>query len=70
MRANFDIHVDLPLGGTLLKLIFYGDVTNNFDAENPEHNRIIEEAFQLERSLINNGALGSDFRLLIATPKI
>jgi SAM-dependent methyltransferase len=70
LRAHFDFCVDLPLGGTLLNLIFYGDVTNNFDAENPAHNRLIEEAFQYERKLINEGCLGSDFRLLIGLLKV
>jgi len=70
LRAHFDFCVDLPLGGTLLNLIFYGDVTNNFNADNPEHNRIIEEAFELERSLINKGEIGSDFRLLIANLRV
>lgn len=68
LRTHFDILVDLPLGGTLLNLIFYGDVINNFDVENPDHNRILEDAFQYERRLITEGKLGSDFRLLIATP--
>ena len=69
LRTHFDIRVDLPLGGTLLNLIFYGDVVNNFDVENPEHNRLIEDAFQYERKRIDDGRLGSDFRLLIASPK-
>lgn len=70
LRTHFDFHVDLALGGTVLNLIFYGDVINNFDAENPAHNGILEEAFQYERTLINEGKVGSDFRLLIASPKI
>jgi len=69
LHQYFDLKVDLALGGTLLNLIFYGDVINNFDAENAEHNRLIEEAFQYERALINTGELASDFRLIIAAPK-
>jgi len=68
LKANFTTVEDLALGGTLLNLIFYGDVVNNFDPENEAHNRIIREAFALERRLIDSGELGSDFRLIVARP--
>ena len=68
LKANFTLVEDLALGGTLLNLVFYGDVVNNFDPDNESHNRIIREAFALERRLIDNGALGSDFRLIVARP--
>lgn len=69
LKSNFSIEHDLELGGTLLNLIFYGDVVNNFDPENEFHNQIIKTAFDYERSLIESGHIGSDFRLIIASPK-
>lgn len=68
LKANFTLVEDLALGGTLLNLVFYGDVVNNFDPDNEGHNQIIREAFALERRLIDEGALGSDFRLIVARP--
>jgi len=66
LKENFMLVEDLALGGTLLNLIFYGDVVNNFDPEDEGHNRIIRDAFALERRLIDAGTLGSDFRLIVA----
>jgi hypothetical protein len=66
LQSNFALETDIALGGTLLNLIFYGDVINNFDPANDTHNQIIEAAFALERRLIASGTLGSDFRLIVA----
>ncbi|MEO8015354.1 MAG: class I SAM-dependent methyltransferase [Polaromonas sp.] len=69
LKSNFSIEQDLELGGTLLNLIFYGDVINNFDPDNELHNQIIKTAFDHERKLIQSGHIGSDFRLIIASAK-
>lgn len=68
LKENFVLVEDLALGGTLLNLIFYGDVVNNFDPEDEGHNRIIRDAFALERRLIDAGTIGSDFRMIVARP--
>lgn len=65
LSSFFDPLVDIPLGGTLLNLVFYGEVVNHFVAGHPEHDAIIERAFSLERELIQQGQLPSDFRLLV-----
>ncbi len=69
LSERFDIQVDIHLGGTLLNLIFYGDIINNFDVQDPTHNHILREAFQYERALLNDGTLSSDFRLIMAKPR-
>lgn len=62
--------VNIPLGGTLLNLIFFGDIINNFDESNPAHNQILVEACQYERALIDAGVIESDFRLIVAKPRV
>jgi len=54
------------LGGTLLNLILDTSIINNFDESNDVHNQVIEDAFRLERKLIDVGILGSDFKFIIA----
>ena len=69
LQSNFSIDTDIALGGTLLNLIFYGDVINNFDPANDAHNQVINAAFALERRLMKGGTIGSDFRLIVAKYK-
>lgn len=54
-----------PLGGTLLNLVFYGPVVNNFVPGLKEHDDIVREASRLEASLIDAGILPSDFQLVL-----
>lgn len=69
LTRYMDISVNIPLGGTLLNLIFFGDIINNFDASNPAHNQVLMEACQYERALLHAGVIESDFRLVVATPQ-
>lgn len=69
LQNHFELVMDLALGGTLLNLIFYGDVVNRFDPGNQQHDEVIEEAVAYERSLMAASVIGSDFRLIVATPR-
>jgi SAM-dependent methyltransferase len=66
LASNLQIEREIALGGTLLNLILDGSVVNNFDPRNADHNRIIEKAFALERSMMAAGEIESDFRLIVA----
>jgi SAM-dependent methyltransferase len=54
------------VGGTLLNLIFAGTIVNNFDERNPAHNGIVDRACALEQSLLEAGAITSDFKIVAA----
>ncbi|MFP5462456.1 MAG: ATP-binding cassette domain-containing protein [Gammaproteobacteria bacterium] len=69
LRERFETELDLPLGGTLLNLILHGSIVDNFEPGNAAHDEIVRKAFALERRLMAEGAIGSDFRLIIARPK-
>jgi SAM-dependent methyltransferase len=66
LAASLQIEREIALGGTLLNLILDGSVVNNFDPRNAGHNRIIDKAFALERSMMAAGEIDSDFRLIVA----
>ena len=68
LKQYFMPSQDIALGGSLVNLLLYGDIVNNFDPAIPEHNAVIQEAFSLERLLMDLGVLNSDFRLIIAEP--
>lgn len=69
LAERFEFERDVPLGGTLLSLILHGEIVNNFDPSDSEGNAVIRKAFDLEHRLIDQGALGSDFRLIVARPR-
>lgn len=69
LRDHFDILDDFALGGTVLHLLLSEDRVNCFDASNPLHNAVLEQAVALEQQLISSGALNSDFRFIVARPK-
>ena len=66
LRQNFSRLEIRDIGGTLLQLIFSGSIVNNFDASSPQHNRIVEQAFALEQSLLACGAIEADFKFVAA----
>lgn len=68
LNQHFTPTHDIALGGGLVNLLLYGDIVNNFDPANDEHNNVIRNAFSLERMLMDIGALNSDFRIIIADP--
>ena len=69
LRDEFDVLEDFALGGTVLHLLLSEGRVNRFDAANPLHNAVLEEAVAFERQLISSGALNSDFRFIVARPK-
>lgn len=69
LQRNFELDMDVAIGGTLLQLIFDGTIVNNFDPEDPWHRSIIERAVQWEQSLMASGALQADFRLIVTRPQ-
>lgn len=69
IEKHFDVLEVRALGGTLVNLLLYGHRVNRFDASDPIHNQVIEDAVQLEQQLIAQGVLDSDFRFIVAKPK-
>lgn len=66
LKASMRIEKEFAIGGTLLNLILDGGIVNNFDPGNRSHNQIIERAFKLERTLMAEGEIGSDFMFIVA----
>jgi SAM-dependent methyltransferase len=69
LRDQFDVLEDFALGGTVVHLLLSEGRVNHFDASNPLHNAVLEEAVTFERQLISSGALTSDFRFVVARPR-
>jgi SAM-dependent methyltransferase len=70
LKSRFDLEQDIPLGGSLLNLLLSGDRVNRFDPEDDTHNQVLREAAAHERALMEQGALGSDFRFVVARPRL
>ena len=70
IEANFEVLNNFAFGGTVMNLLLYGERVNRFDANDPFHNAILEEAVQYERQLLDSGQLSSDFRFVIAQVKV
>lgn len=66
---NFDVLEDHALGGTMVNLLLYGQRVNRFEASDPVHNAVLEQAISRERDLMDQGILGSDFRFIVARAK-
>jgi ubiquinone/menaquinone biosynthesis C-methylase UbiE len=66
IRQHMRIDHDLPLGGTLLNLIFDSSIVNNFRLNDDRAMCVVDEAYALEREMLSRGEIDSDFRLLIA----
>ena len=69
LRDQFDVLEDFALGGTVVHLLLSGGRVNHFDASDPLHNAVLEEAVTFEQQLISSGALNSDFRFVVAKPR-
>jgi ubiquinone/menaquinone biosynthesis C-methylase UbiE len=69
LESNFKVIDNFALGGTVMNLLLYGERVNRFDANDPFHNAILEEAVQYERQLLESGQLSSDFRFVVAQVK-
>lgn len=70
LRHQFTIMEDFALGGTVVHLLLSENRVNHFDASDPLHNAVLEEAVAFEQQLISSGTLQSDFRFMVATPKV
>lgn len=68
MNAHFCIERYIPMGGTLLNLIFWGERINRFSPARATHASFIAKAFDYERALLGKGIIPSDFALVIARP--
>ena len=66
IQSEFTIIEEIPIGGTLLNLIFDQFVINRFDVNNSSHNQIIKAAFEYERQLIADAKINCDFKFIVA----
>lgn len=69
LQEHFNLVMDVPIGGTLLHLIFDPSIINNFNPDDTSHQTIIERAVALDQRLVATGVLNSDFRLIVARPR-
>lgn len=60
---------EFAVGGAVLNLVLDASIVNNFDPANEAHNGWIRRAFERERAAMEEGAIGSDFRFIVARPK-
>ncbi|NBP35848.1 MAG: class I SAM-dependent methyltransferase [Betaproteobacteria bacterium] len=65
----FTLEQEIPLGGTLMNLMLWGDRVNYFDPGAEPHNECLQQAFLQERQWILEGLIESDFRLIVLKPK-
>ncbi len=68
LKQHFDMLEEFNFGGTLINLVF-GDLTENYDPDNPWHDAVIRLMIHHENTLIANGLLPSDFKCYVARPK-
>jgi len=70
LQSQFDVLEDFALGGTVVHLLLSAGRVNHFDASDPLHNAVLEEAVAFEQQLIASGTLSSDFRFVVAKPRV
>lgn len=68
LRRSFDIIEERPLGGALLHLGL-SDIAQNFDPDAPEDRAVLEGFFAAEDQAMRDGAVGSDFAVVIAAKR-
>ncbi len=68
LERQFEIVERVDYGGNLLQWVLL-DITQNFQADNPEHQAWLERLFEAEREFLRQGAVSSDFTFVIARPK-
>lgn len=68
LQEHFEIVEESHWGGTINNLLF-ASIAGNFDPDNPYHNAIIELLIHHENTLIREGLLPSDFKLLMVRPR-
>ena len=68
LEPHFDILEYRPLGGALAHLAL-GGIVQNFKPDCHEDERFLAALFQLEAEAMARGEVGSDFAIIIATPK-
>jgi 2-polyprenyl-3-methyl-5-hydroxy-6-metoxy-1,4-benzoquinol methylase len=68
VNAFFDILALNPSGGSLMQFLLSG-IAGNFRADTPKSMAVLEMLFCIEDTLIDTGALASDFVVCAARPK-
>ena len=59
VKKFFDVDVEIEMGSSLLREVFY-DITDNFDDDNPKDNEIIDRLVETDRSMREAGILTPD----------
>ena len=68
LRRHFDVVRCRAVGGSLLRFLLRG-IAGNFRTEDSLSMAVLDTLFGIEDVLIDSGQLGSDFALIVATPK-
>ncbi|HUU54924.1 MAG TPA: class I SAM-dependent methyltransferase [Armatimonadota bacterium] len=65
LRRCFPALECIEYGGTILNWLLVG-ISQNFDADNPEHRAALERAYAAERAALASGEFSSDFAFVVA----
>jgi len=68
LKKLFDIVEYRAIGGTLLQFVL-NNIAGNFSEDDPNSMAVLEMLFKIEDTLVDTGALPSDFALFVARPK-
>ncbi len=68
LGRTFDIVEVRKLGGALLHLAL-GGIAQNFDPDDEAEARLLSDLFATEDGALADGSIGSDFAVIVATPK-
>ena len=68
LEARFEIVACHNSGGTLLQFLLHG-IAGNFRSDDSDSLAVLEMLFHIEDTLIDTGALPSDFVLVVARPR-
>jgi ubiquinone/menaquinone biosynthesis C-methylase UbiE len=66
LQQQMQLQCDFAIGGTLLNLILDASIVNNFALDDAQAMALIDQAFALEREMMQRGEIGCDFRLIVA----
>ena len=64
----FDVAEYRAIGGTLLQFVL-NNIAGNFSEDDPNSMAVLEMLFKIEDTLVDTGALPSDFALIVGRPK-
>lgn len=68
IRRTFEVPYEADMGGTMLQHLLW-DLVGNFRENDPVDELLLEWICRLEETLVENGAMESDYRFYVCRPK-